>query len=684
MTINLFGREIVLEVNKIEKKKGKNEIRRVKSKFIFRFILAVIVFFIFGTFIEISRIKENYEIGSIAKSDIIAYKNVTYFIDILDENIQDKIIRTTTPEYDEIPEVRKETVEEIKKFFQELKEIDTSKEENIRNYMKNNRYSFSVMDYKTLASRNDPVYVFNLIMTATEIYSAGLVKIDDLNKILRKNSIKIDDLDIRVLKNFLKPNLKINEIATKKKIEENIHSLKDKEVKIYKGDIIVKKGEIIDSDAYVKLEKLNMIKREDKVRKAVGLSVTYIIIVTSLYYILKKYCRKEMESNVFYPTLITVVIINILYVMFFGNQFSIYLLPFAMIPVILTILGNKVYALSFTFFNMMIISRDESWFLVTIAVSVVAIYRAEKVVNRESIVKLGIFLGVFQAMLSLGYGLINQVEFGLIVVMIVFSVFSGIFTGMFSLALIPYLENTFDILTDIKLLELSDFSHTLLKQLLLQAPGTFHHSIMVGALAESGAEAIGANATFARIASYYHDIGKMKRPNFFIENQRGGENPHNKIKASLSALIITSHTKDGYILGKQNKLPKEILDIILGHHGTTLVQYFYYKALSEDKEVLEADFRYSGPKPKSKEVAIILLADTVEAAVRSSEDKSREGIEKLIRYLIKYKIDDDQLSDSDLTMREIEEVTQAFLNTLQGAYHERIKYPKVDEKIKKR
>ena len=684
MTINLFGREIVLEVNKIEKKKGKNEIRRVKSKFIFRFILAVIVFFIFGTFIEISRIKENYEIGSIAKSDIIAYKNVTYFIDILDENIQDKIIRTTTPEYDEIPEVRKETVEEIKKFFQELKEIDTSKEENIRNYMKNNRYSFSVMDYKTLASRNDPVYVFNLIMTATEIYSAGLVKIDDLNKILRKNSIKIDDLDIRVLKNFLKPNLKINEIATKKKIEENIHSLKDKEVKIYKGDIIVKKGEIIDSDAYVKLEKLNMIKREDKVRKAVGLSVAYIIIVTSLYYILKKYCRKEMESNVFYPTLITVVIINILYVMFFGNQFSIYLLPFAMIPVILTILGNKVYALSFTFFNMMIISRDESWFLVTIAVSVVAIYRAEKVVNRESIVKLGIFLGVFQAMLSLGYGLINQVEFGLIVVMIVFSVFSGIFTGMFSLALIPYLENTFDILTDIKLLELSDFSHTLLKQLLLQAPGTFHHSIMVGALAESGAEAIGANATFARIASYYHDIGKMKRPNFFIENQRGGENPHNKIKASLSALIITSHTKDGYILGKQNKLPKEILDIILGHHGTTLVQYFYYKALSEDKEVLEADFRYSGPKPKSKEAAIILLADTVEAAVRSSEDKSREGIEKLIRYLIKYKIDDDQLSDSDLTMREIEEVTQAFLNTLQGAYHERIKYPKVDEKIKKR
>ena len=224
----------------------------------------------------------------------------------------------------------------------------------------------------------------------------------------------------------------------------------------------------------------------------------------------------------------------------------------------------------------------------------------------------------------------------------------------------------------------------MLKQLLVTAPGTFHHSIMVGALAEAGAEAIGANATFTRVASYYHDIGKMKRPMFFVENQRGGKNPHNTIRPSLSALIITSHTKDGYIIGKQNKLPKEILDIILEHHGTTLVQFFYYKALENGEEVLESDFRYSGPKPRTKESSIILLADTIEAAVRASEDKSREGIENLIRYLIRYKIDDNQLNNSDLTLGEIEKVIQAFLNVLQGAYHERIKYPKLDEKSERR
>ena len=670
MVINIFGREIVLEVK--EKRKQSSSNVKKRKKFLFRFGLAILVFLIFGIIIEISRLQRDYKIGSVAQSDIIAYKNVTYYMDILDDNIQDKIIKTTTPEYDEIPEVKKETIDSINSFFQDMKGIDVSNDETIKNYIKEHKYNLTVEDYKQLAVRNDVGYIVNLITTATEAYGIGVVKAEDFPKILRKKDIKIDGLDAKLLKNFIKPNLKINDDATAKKIEENLRSLQDKEVKIYKGDIIVKKGETIDSDAYTKLEKLNMIRKDDKVRKTVGLAVTFIMIAALFYFILKKYSEKEVESNAFYPSIITIIITNGLYIIFFHSEYSIYLLPFAMIPIMLTVLGNKIYALTFTFFNMMILSRDESWFLVTLAVSVVAIYKADKLTNRTNIVKLGIFLGVFQALLTLSYGLVNQLEFISLMFMIIFSVFSGIFTGMLSLALLPYLENTFDILTDIKLLELSDFSHTLLKQLLLVAPGTFHHSIMVGALAESGAEAVGANATFARIASYYHDIGKMKLPTFFVENQKGGENPHDKIKASLSALIITSHTKDGYILGKQNKLPREILDVILEHHGTTLVQYFYYKALENGENVLESDFRYSGPKPRTKESAIILLADTIEAAVRSSEDKSREGLENLIRYLIRYKIDDNQLSDADLTLGEIEKVTQAFLNTLQGAYHERI------------
>jgi metal dependent phosphohydrolase len=682
MTINIFGREIVFEIK--EKSRKESSIILSNKKFINRFIWSVLVFFAFGIIIEFSKLGANYTVGSVAPSDIIAYKDVTYTVDILDKGIKEKIMKNTTPEYDKISSVPEEAVVAINNFFRDIKTVDLSNDQSISNFIRDNRYNLTVKDFKGIVERESVGYVVNLITIIKEIYEVGIVKTEDFDHIIDKNNIKIDDLDKKFLKNFIKPNLKINDKKTMEKIEDNLDSLKDKEIKIYKGDIIVKKGDVIDVDDYEKLEKLNLVRGQDKVRKVAGLIITFVLVSALFYYLTKKYSKKVIESKAFYPSLLIIIMVNILYVLFFNNEFYIYLLPFATIPIILTILGDKVFALTYTFFNMILLSRDETWFLVIVAVTLVAIYRADKLTNRSDIVKLGVFTGMFQGIMSLSYGLISQLAFPILIIMIIFSVFSGILTGMIALGILPYLENSFDILTDIKLLELSDFSHTLLKQLLVTAPGTFHHSIMVGALAEAGAEAIGANATFARVASYYHDIGKMKRPLFFVENQKGGKNPHNTIKPSLSALIITSHTRDGYIIGKQNKLPKEILDIILEHHGTTLVQFFYYKALEKGEEVLESDFRYSGPKPKTKESSIIFLADTIEAAVRASEDKSREGIENLIRYLIRYKIDDNQLSNSNLTLGEIEKVIRAFLNVLQGAYHERIKYPKLDENSEKR
>lgn len=683
MRVNIRGREFIFEVK--EKKTKSNEIKyNSKKKFTFRFIVLTITFMIFGIIIEMSRLNVNYVVGSIAKSDIVAYKNVSYFVDILDDSIEEKIMKTTQPEFDKIKDVNKQTVISLNRFLRDIRNMNPSDNAAIEKYIKENKYTFTIADIKEIAARTENVeYSVNLSDIISEIYSDGIYKTENLSKIIRKKDIKADNIDMKILQNFIKPNLVINEEATKKKIADNMMSLRDKEIKIYKGDIIVKKGEIIDSDTFLKLEKLNLVRNGDKFRKTVGLVVTFTLVMTLIYYLLRKNARKVVESKAFYPTLITIIFVNTIYILFLNNQYFIYLLPFAMLPIISTILGNRAYAIIMTFSNMIILSREESWFLVTIAVSLVAIYKAASLVSRSDIVKLSFFLGIFQALMSFSYGLVNQSSFGLMMLMIVFSVFSGVLTGMLSLAVLPYFEDYFEILTTMKLLELSDFSHTLLKQLLIKAPGTFHHSIMVGALAEGAAESIGANATFARIASYYHDIGKMKRPEFFVENQRDGVNPHNKIKPSLSALILTSHTKDGYIMGKENKLPKEILDVILEHHGTTLTQYFYYKALESGEEVVESNFRYSGPKPRTKESGIILLADTVEAATRTLENKSKEGIENFIRYLVKSKMDDKQLSDSDLTLGEIEKVVQSFINTLQGVYHERIKYPKMDEKMKK-
>ena len=683
MRVNILGREFLFEVKERNKKNDKSQ-SYIKNRFMFRFVILAITFMIFGIIIEMSRLNVNYNVGSIAKSDIVAYKNMSYFVDILDDSIEEKIMRTTQPEYDKLKDVNRETVIALNKFLRDIRNMNLSDDATIAKYIKDNKYTFTNADIREIVERTENVeYSVNLSETMSEIYSTGIYKMENLPKIIRRKNIKADNLDMKVLQNFIKPNLVINEEATKKKISDNMMSLRDKEIKIYKGDIIVKKGEIIDSDAFLKLEKLNLVRNGDKFKKAVGLITTFSLLLILIYFLLKKNVRKVVESNAFYPTLLTIIVVNIFYVLFSNNQFLIYLLPFAMLPIISTIIGNKTYAIIMTFSNMVMLSQEESWFFVTIAVSLVAVYKADDLVGRSDIIKLSFFLGIFQALLSFSYGLVNQSNFGLIMLMIVFSVFSGILTGMMSLAVLPYFEDYFDILTTMKLLELSDFSHTLLKQLLIKAPGTFHHSIMVGALAEGAAESIGANATFARIASYYHDIGKMKRPEFFVENQRDGINPHNKIKPSLSALILTSHTKDGYIMGKENKLPKEILDVILQHHGTTLTQYFYYKALENGEKVVESNFRYSGPKPKTKESGIILLADTVEAATRTLENKSKEGIENFIRYLVKSKIEDKQLSDSDLTLGELEKVIQSFINTLQGVYHERIKYPKMDEKMKK-
>ena len=679
MKYNLFGREIVFEINK---KKNKIE-ESNKKNFLYRFILAVSIFFIFGLVMEISNLSQKYEIGSKAPKDIIAYKNVTYYVDLLDKNLEKKVRKNTTPEYVRNEKIEIETINSIESFINDGKKIDLNNNQNIENFLKDRKSTLTVDEFKEIISKSDVSYILDIIEQVREIYKIGIVKNTDFKKIVEQKHLIMTEINQKFISDFIKPNLFLDELRTQRKIEDNIKSLRNREVKIYKGDIIVKKDQIIDSDAYEKMEKLNLVRSGDKVRKGIGMFLTFGLLMNVFYYLVKKYSKKTVESQAFYPSLMTIIIINLIHVLFLKDDLLLYLLPFATIPIILTILGDKLFALLFTIMNMIILTRDDNWFLVVMAVVLVAIYKADKLTNRSEIVKLGIFLGMFQATLAFSYGLVNQLELSSIIVMIVFSVMSGIFTGMTSLALLPYYENTFDILTDIKLVELSDFSHPLLKQLLMTAPGTFHHSIMVGALAESGAEAIGANATFARVSSYYHDIGKMKRPEFFVENQKGGENPHNKIKSSLSALIITSHTKDGYIMGKQHKLPKEVLNIILEHHGTTLVGYFYSKALEKGEQVSEQDFRYSGPKPKTKESGIILMADTIEAAVRSSDNKSREGIESLIRYLIKTKIEDGQLDNSDLSLGEIEKIIQAFLNTLQGMYHERIKYPKLDEARKK-
>lgn len=253
-------------------------------------------------------------------------------------------------------------------------------------------------------------------------------------------------------------------------------------------------------------------------------------------------------------------------------------------------------------------------------------------------------------------------------------------SGALAVALQPAFEGIFHLATPSRLLEITNPNQPLMKRLMLEAPGTYHHSIIVANLAEAAADQIGANAYLARAGAYYHDIGKLKRPGYFSENQHGS-NPHEKTDPYVSAAILTSHTKDGALMAQKEHLPPEIQDIILQHHGVTPVMFFYHKALqmSDGKHVDINDFRYSGPKPRTREASIVMMADSIEAAVRSMKDPTPKAIDQYIERLIRGKLEDGQLSECPLSLGDIDQICNAFSSILKGVYHERIEYPKVEK-----
>lgn len=258
--------------------------------------------------------------------------------------------------------------------------------------------------------------------------------------------------------------------------------------------------------------------------------------------------------------------------------------------------------------------------------------------------------------------------------------FGGILSALVAMMFIPLLESIFNYTTDVKLLELSNLNHPLLRDMIVKAPGTYHHSMMVGSMVEAAAEEIGANPLLGKVMCYYHDIGKMEHANYFIENQKPGHNPHDHISPFMSKTLLVAHVKDGVEMGIAHKLGKPIIDGILQHHGTTLISYFYNKALDlkkdEDPEISDQDFRYPGPKPQFREAALCMLADSIEAAARSLDEPTPTRLQNIVRNIIQRKFSDGQLDECNLTLKDISKVEAAFVRILLGIYHQRIDYPR--------
>lgn len=311
---------------------------------------------------------------------------------------------------------------------------------------------------------------------------------------------------------------------------------------------------------------------------------------------------------------------------------------------------------------------------------IVGVHSVSQLSQRSDLARAGLYIAAVNVFMVGGIALISGMGLAAWLVSLLLAIVNGLASSVLAVGTLHWFESGFHITSAVRLLEISNPNRPLLKRLLMEAPGTYHHSIMVGNLAEAAAEAVQANAILVRVGALYHDIGKLKRPYFFIENQFAQENPHDKIAPTLSALIITSHIKDGLEMAKEHKLPQSIQDIIAQHHGDGIVSFFYHKAVEDNLDVPEEAFHYEGPKPQSKEAALVLLADSVEAAVRAMKQPTPGRIEGLVRKIIKDKLYDDQLNQCDLTFQDLDKIATAFVRVLSGIFHSRVEYPNIPDK----
>ncbi|NLB34518.1 MAG: HDIG domain-containing protein [Elusimicrobia bacterium] len=384
----------------------------------------------------------------------------------------------------------------------------------------------------------------------------------------------------------------------------------------------------------------------------------------------------------------TVIFLMILLAILFENTPS---LPIAFFPagaagILLTVLINPVTAGVSVFvvavFVGILSGLSFNSFYVVLAGGIAAIYSSRHSRNRNDLNRSGLYIFGATAVALISVQIISNEGLVSLGRDIAWSGGGALLSVMIASGALPILESMFGVTTNIRLLELGDFNQPILKRMMLEAPGSYHHSIMVGNLAENACERVGANALLARVGAYYHDIGKLKNPQYFIENQIHLQDRHKNLTPNISALILKRHVKDGLALADEYRLDQVVKDMIAEHHGTTLIEYFYKKVLeeaSEDEDIDEKEYRYPGPRPRSKESGILMLADSVEAACRSLAEPTYSRLTAVVTRIINNKFIDGQLNNCDLTLASLEAIQESFINTLASMYHSRIEYPEDKE-----
>jgi len=682
----IFGFKFLFEV---KKKDNSDEEKYSDTYFlkekVFYLILALFLITISAKIPILFR-NNNYMIGDVVKSDIYSPKTIVF----RDKIGKDKIIQ------DMINQLDKEYI-----YSSDAADIYTNEFDNFHKEIiaikKGNLQTFDYSGFERKMGKAMPETLVKKILEEDEdkinstfeklsehlknAYTAGIYKEKNSIRVNEPVKSEIDNLDAferDLINYFLIPNYIYDEAKTKSAINEKVSQINDQYIEIKAGTLIAKTGEILTERKIDILDKLGIYNYKMSIF-IITLNIIFLLVISSIFNVVTtRFYSKDVLEKKKYKAVMLLMIVTLLVFRIVPNS-MIYLVPIDTMLLLLMFIVRPRFSI---FLTVMLISYllpitdyDLKYFTIQSIAILATGFLSKNIGTRSSVIAIGIQLAIMKILLYLILSFFSMEEsFGVALNTIKLFV-SGLFSGMFAIALLPYFERTFNILTVFRLIELADLSQPLLRKLSIEAPGTFQHSMMVATLSENAVIEIGGDPIFTRVACYYHDIGKTKRPQYYVENQTDGKNLHNNISPFMSKMIILAHTKEGAEMGKKYKIPKEIRDIMFEHQGTTLLAYFYNKAKEIDPNVQEEEFRYSGPRPQTKESAVILLADSIEAAVRSLDVKDPIKVEEMVRKIVNAKIADNQLSDANITFKEIEIIINSFLKTFGAIYHERIKYP---------
>jgi len=664
-----------------------------------RKIVLFLLFFVLNTVLlstDFLPDKVSLTLGQVNDRDIVAPRTVSFVDEPRTRRLEAEVVSSVANVYDLDTAAAATAEDDVSRIFRAVRSVMADKllqkpEERLaklRTLLTGSLQDLTLVSLLSFSTAELEQLEENARTTLRKYLYRG-IREEELDTVKKQATVDVEKLGwgekgvavlLDITQPHLRPNFVLNQKETDQRKKAAVKSIEPVRITLKSGQIVVRRGDVVTEEQMQMMTELGLHKGQVGTGRIFGLAL-YVLLMMGLMSAYFYRFSPEVFADDRRLLLVGLVIFVTLVIGRIGHFYSDFATPIAVGPLLMAILINPRAALMLAIVAALMFGliTDQNLRIVSFVLlgSAAGVFSISKRPQGNSLVKAGLWIALANILILICTGLIDEMEYQKILTDAALGAGGGIAAAILSIGLLPYLEQSFRITTSEKLLTLARPNHPLLQRLLLEAPGTYYHSVLVGNLAETAADQIGADPILSRVGAYYHDVGKIQRPYFFVENQANMENPHAKLSPSLSTMIVTSHIRDGLEYCREYKLPEAIADIVGQHHGTSLASYFYKQAAEGEHGecIIEEDFRYEGPKPQTKEAALIMLADGCEAAVRSIAKPNMNRIENTVRRIINERLRDGQLNECDLTLRDLKMIGDIFIRVLCSTCHSRIEYP---------